>query len=169
MHTYTTIAGGMMAAFPATIMPSTPRVTVFVAASPAGIAGAAEGLARFQADHGLDVEAGWPVYVALDEILSNIVRHGGGHGKGPIIEVTFAVAAAGLEVTIVDDGPEFDPLKAPEPDLTSPIEERQPGGLGVHLVKRLMDRVEYARREGRNHLVITYRARSSDPPGLGRE
>jgi anti-sigma regulatory factor (Ser/Thr protein kinase) len=159
----------MMAGFPATTMSSTPRVTVLVAASPAGIAAAADGLARFQADCGLDREAGWPVYVALDEILSNIVRHGGGQGREPLIEVSFAIAAAGLEVTIADDGPEFDPLGLPEPDLTPPIEERQPGGLGVHLVRRLMDRVEYARREERNYLVITYRARPSSPPGLGRE
>ncbi len=151
-----------MAGFPATFMSSTPRVTVLVAASPAGIAAAADSLARFQADHGLDPEAGWPVHVALDEILSNIVRHGGSRGRAPAIEVSFAIAAAGLQVTVVDDGPEFNPLNLPEPDLTSSIEERQPGGLGVHLVKRLMDRVEYARREGRNHLVITYRARPSE-------
>ncbi len=158
-----------MAASPATIMPSTPRVTVFVAASPAGVVAAGNDLVRFQADHGMDPEAAWPVHVALDEILSNIVRHGGSQGRDPLIEVSFVIDSADLEVTIVDDGPEFDPLNLPGPDLTSSIDERQPGGLGVHLVKRLMDRVEYARRGGRNHLVITYHVRPSNPPGLGRE
>lgn len=150
-------------------MPSTPRVTVRVAASPDGIAAAADGLARFQADHGIDQAAGWPVHVALDEILSNIVRHGHGPGPDASIEVTVALTADGLQVTVADDGPEFDPLQLPEPDLTSPLDERRPGGLGVHLVRRLMDRVEYARFDGRNHLVITYRARPPGPPDRGRE
>lgn len=158
-----------MAAFTATTMSSTPRVTVLVAASPAGIAAAAEGLSRFQADHGLAGQAAWPVQVVLDEILSNVVRHGGGRGREPLIEVTFAIAADALQVTIVDDGPEFDPLQLPEPDLTSPLGERRPGGLGVHLVKRLMDRVEYARRDGRNHLVITHRAGASVARDRGKE
>jgi serine/threonine-protein kinase RsbW len=158
-----------MAEFSTTTMPSTPRVTVRVAASPDGIAAAAECLDRFQADRGFDPAALWPVQVAMDEILSNIVRHG--HRPGPAfsIEVTIALAAAGLQVTIADDGPEFDPLRLPEPDLSSSLEERRPGGFGVHLVKRLMDRVEYARRDGRNYLVITYRGQPSDALGWERE
>lgn len=153
-----------MVAISLTAMTSTSLVTVRVDASPAGIAAAADALSRLQAGHGVGRETGWPVHVALDEILSNIVRHGGGSGRAPDIEVTFAVTDDAVQVTIVDDGPEFDPLQAPEPDLSSRLEDRKPGGLGVHLVKRLMDRVEYARREGRNWLVMTRGIRASEHP-----
>ncbi len=146
-----------MVPFLPTTMPTTPGSTVRVAASDAGIAAAAEALDRFQADQGLDPGAMWPVHVALDEILSNIVRHGAGRLEERLVDLTFVLTAAGIEVTIVDDGPEFDPLRVPEPDLTSPLQIRQPGGLGIHFVRRLMDRVEYACRDGRNHLHIVHR------------
>jgi len=58
---------------------------------------------------------------------------------------------------VSDDGPAFNPLQVPEPDVAATLEERRPGGLGVHLVRQLMDRVEYRRAEGRNCLVMTWR------------
>ncbi|HEX4193960.1 MAG TPA: ATP-binding protein, partial [Stellaceae bacterium] len=53
-----------------------------------------------------------------------------------------------------DDGRAFDPLNAPPPDLDSAIEDRRIGGLGVHLVKTMMDDVTYAYRDGRNHVTL---------------
>ncbi len=152
-----------------TPMCSTPRMTIRVAASQAGIAAASDGLDRFQADAGLDSNAVWPLHVALDEILSNILRHGGSQSADSLVEVTCDRTASGIEVTIVDDGPEFDPLRAPAPDLTSSLEERRAGGLGIHFVRRLMDRVDYARRDGRNHLVIGRRIAGPAGRGVGKE
>jgi anti-sigma regulatory factor (Ser/Thr protein kinase) len=140
-----------------------------VAPTTAGVATAFERLDLFQAEQGLDPEAAWRVHVALDEILSNVVRHGGGEGRAPTIDVTLNSTAFGLEVAVVDDGPEFDPLTLSEPDVTSSLEDRQPGGLGVYLVRRLMDRVEYTRRDGRNHLVMTRRTRAQELPAGRRE
>ena len=105
-----------MVAFLPTPMPSTSRVTVRVAAGLSGIAAAADRLSRFLGEVGINPESAWPVHVALDEILSNIVRHGGDQGRAPLIDVTFAAVDDGLEVTVVDDGREFNPLQAPEPD-----------------------------------------------------
>ena len=56
--------------------------------------------------------------------------------------------------SVEDDGLPFNPLEAPEPDLDSPIETRQIGGLGIHLVRNVTDGLEYRRNEGRNRLVI---------------
>jgi serine/threonine-protein kinase RsbW len=148
-------------------MTSTTRLTVRVAASPAGIRTAADVLDTFQADHGLNQAPGWPVQVALDEILSNIVRHGSAGRADPFIEVTFALVDGSLQLTIVDDGPGLNPLALAEPDLTAPLEDRRPGGLGVHLVKHLMDRAEYTRQDGRNHLVLTWRGPGEDQQERG--
>ena len=59
---------------------------------------------------------------------------------------------------IADDGRPFDPLtEAPEPDLESAIEDRPIGGLGVHLVRTMMDEVRYRREEGKNRLTLVKR------------
>ena len=120
-----------------------PQLTVRVPASQDGLRAAAGALDRFEAAHALDPEAGWPVHVALDEVLSNVVLHGTAGRPNRVIDVTFALVAGSLEVTVVDDGPEWDPLTRPPPDTEAPIETRRPGGLGVHLVRNLMDRVTY--------------------------
>jgi anti-sigma regulatory factor (Ser/Thr protein kinase) len=57
-------------------------------------------------------------------------------------------------VEIVDDGREFDPRQAPAPE-PQPAGRREPGGLGIHLVKQLVDRLEYERIDGRNRTVVT--------------
>ena len=63
------------------------------------------------------------------------------------------------EVVVSDDGPAFDPLAAAAPDTSLGVEERPIGGLGIALVRRLMDEVEYERRDGRNHLRLAPAAR----------
>jgi serine/threonine-protein kinase RsbW len=138
-------------------MVSEPRLTVRVDASQDGLRAAARALDRFEADQALAPESAWPVHVALDEILSNIVLHGSAGRTDTEIEVTFALRSGDLEVAVVDDGPELNPLTLPAPDTTAPLEDRQPGGLGVHLVRSLMDRVTYSREDDRNRLVFARR------------
>jgi anti-sigma regulatory factor (Ser/Thr protein kinase) len=58
---------------------------------------------------------------------------------------------------VADDGREFDPLQARAPDLASSVEQRNVGGVGIHLVRTLAERVEYARVAGRNVLSVTIR------------
>ena len=92
--------------------------------------------------------------VALDELLVNLVEHGGCPGPASI-DVRLDRAAACLSVRVVDRGEAFDPLlEAPNPDTTSALENRPVGGLGLLLVRRLMDRVEYRRADGSNQLTI---------------
>jgi len=61
------------------------------------------------------------------------------------------------EVVVTDDGPAFDPLGAPEPDMSLGVEERPVGGLGIALVRKLMDETEYERRDGKNRLRLRRR------------
>ena len=59
-----------------------------------------------------------------------------------------------VTVTITDDGPPFDPFRQAAPDTTLSVDERPIGGLGIHLVRELMDEVSYQRRDGQNVVVL---------------
>ena len=87
--------------------------------------------------------------IAFDELLSNIIRHGGG-----TIYVTIRLADGAIRAIITDDGPPFDPLARPAPDIDLDIDERAIGGLGIQLVLDMMDEVEYTYQDGRNRLTI---------------
>jgi serine/threonine-protein kinase RsbW len=121
-----------------------------------GVAQAIEAMGRFGIAHALPERVRQDLQVALDEILSNVVRHGL-RGREGVFCVSYAVADDAVSVEVVDDAPAFDPLSLPAPDTDAPLDARVPGGLGVALVSALMDDVRYERREGRNHLVMTRR------------
>jgi len=112
----------------------------------------ADSLGAFCAEERLPHEAAWRLRVALDEIVANIVSYGKTGGLAAL-DVWFRRLGDVVEVTIEDDGPAFDPLARPAPDLGLPLEARTPGGLGIALVRALMDDVRYA-RTNRNVLTI---------------
>lgn len=93
-----------------------------------------------------------PVGLALEEVLSNVLRHGRMDGCPRGIRVTFNVREQGFEFEVSDAATPFDPLARPEPDITLGLDQRRPGGLGVFIVKKLADELNYERREDRNHL-----------------
>ncbi|MBV9726155.1 MAG: ATP-binding protein [Gammaproteobacteria bacterium] len=95
--------------------------------------------------------------LALEEIFMNVVMHGSSEGEPRQVEVSLALTAAGLTLTVEDDGPGFDPLSLPSPNLSASVAERPVGGLGVFLVRRMMDTVSYARVAGRNQLRMSKR------------
>jgi anti-sigma regulatory factor (Ser/Thr protein kinase) len=71
------------------------------------------------------------------------------------VEVSLALVENGLTMTVEDNGPQFDPLTLPPPDLTTSLAERPVGGLGVFLVRRVMDAVSYQRVGSLNRLTVT--------------
>jgi serine/threonine-protein kinase RsbW len=91
--------------------------------------------------------------LALEEVVANVFDHGAGG------EVSLRIVCDNSEIAaeVVDSGPAFDPLAATDPDVDAGIEERPLGGLGVFLVKKLMDRVHYRRRERHNHVYLAKR------------
>jgi serine/threonine-protein kinase RsbW len=98
--------------------------------------------------------------VALDEVLSNVVRHGSAAGTVGPIAVELDVLGSRIEVVVTDDAPAFNPLEVQAPDASVSLEDRPLGGLGIALVKALMDEVTYERRDGRNRL--TFRKKLED-------
>ena len=131
------------------------RDAQFVAA-PLASRQVAEALDAFCTRERLPADLRWRLQVAVDEIVSNLVNHAAAGATTPAFDVSFVRTDDEVEITIADDGPPFDPLARPDPDTTLPLESRKPGGLGILLVKSLMDDVSYE-RTGRN--VLTMRKR----------
>lgn len=112
---------------------------------------------EFWAQCGLPEELEGDVNLALEEMLANVILHGYQDHAEHSIVVSLEMAGDEVRVAIDDDGVPFNPLDAPEADLSGPLETRPIGGLGIHLVRSLMDRLEYGRSADRNHLVMTKR------------
>lgn len=92
--------------------------------------------------------------MAFDEVISNIAAYGSAHDP---IQVRVEVAADEVRAEVSDDGVAFDPLRLPDPDVTSDIDDRAIGGLGVFLVRKIMDAVTYERGDARNCLHFSKR------------
>ena len=101
------------------------------------------------------VKAQMAIDIALDEILANICHYAYAPGTGTV-EVCVDLDAENrtAEITFRDSGVPFDPLQREEPDTTLSAEERKIGGLGIFLVRKTMDAMEYRREGGSNVLTI---------------
>ena len=133
--------------------------TLVVAATTDGLEQAESGLDAFSAAHGLTRNDTWPFHVAIDEILSNIVKYGlAGEGAQGRVEIRLLLESEALEMVILDDAAPFNPLEAERPDTDLAAEEREIGGLGIEIVRRLMDSIEYERVQSRqNRLTLRRR------------
>jgi serine/threonine-protein kinase RsbW len=112
-------------------------------------------LRQFWADARLLPAQALAFELALEEVFMNVVRHGSPVGTTPRVEVSLSLRDSQLAMTIADDGPPFDPLTVPPPDLTASLGARPVGGLGVFLVRQMMDAVSYQRVGSRNQLRLT--------------
>ena len=95
----------------------------------------------------------FPVHLAMEELFVNMVHYN--PTVTTDIEVTVSVDDA-VTVSLVDNGgAEFDVTTKREVDIDAPLEERKPGGLGVHLVQNLVDTLEYEYQDGRGEVIFT--------------
>ncbi len=110
-------------------------------------------------------EAGnWPpdlvfqVDLVLEELIVNTVNYGYDDDARHEIEITLTSDADVFTVEIIDGGHAFNPLSdAPEPDLDAEIADRPIGGLGIHLMRAMMDEVHYRREQDKNYLTLIKR------------
>lgn len=106
--------------------------------------------------HGCSDRALLQVAVAVDEIFGNIAHYAYAEEKGDV-NVRVDVKDGFAEIIFTDEGVPFNPLKSEEPDVSLSAEERDIGGLGIFLVKKTMDNLEYEYKDGRNILKLTKR------------
>jgi phosphoserine phosphatase RsbU/P len=118
-------------------------------------------LTEFGQHHGLDPKIVHDLNLALEEILTNIISYGYTDNREHEIKVRLSVQPGEVKAEVEDDGQPFDPLAAPEPDTAKSLEERPIGGLGIHLVRKLMDNLEYKRQGERNLLTMKKKTQES--------
>ncbi|MBO4853254.1 MAG: ATP-binding protein [Schwartzia sp.] len=95
------------------------------------------------------------VELVTEEIFVNIASYAYPETGGFVtIRRSGGEGPEGLTLTFIDGGVPYDPLQKPDPDLTLPLEERPIGGLGVFLVKELVDEVRYENKDGKNILTV---------------
>lgn len=99
----------------------------------------------------------------FDEVLSNVVSYAYTDDADHDIKVRLEVVGGQVVVSIVDDGVPFNPLTVPAPDTTTPLMERELGGLGTHLVRSLVDEAAYERRGDSNVLTFGIRLEPEGP------
>ncbi len=93
--------------------------------------------------------------LALEEAVTNVIDYAYPEGTVGNVDIDTAVTDTALTFTITDSGKPFDPTARAEVDIQADIEDRPVGGLGIHLVRKIMDEVRYERRGGRNVLILT--------------
>ena len=92
--------------------------------------------------------------LAIEEIVTNCIQYGYGDDLEHTILITLAMSDEALTMQIADDGLAFDPLSAPSPDFSIDLQSRAEGGLGIHLLRNLADRIAYERRDGTNKITL---------------
>jgi len=107
---------------------------------------------------GLEEDAVYHCQLAVDEACTNIVEHSYRRdGAEYPIEVVCRFEGARFYITVIDDGPAFDPLARLDPDPAATLDAREPGGWGIYFIKQVMDEITYEFEENRNHLVMMKR------------
>ena len=96
--------------------------------------------------------------LAVEELGVNIVNYGHDDDKAHEIKIVISSEDEAITIEVEDDGHAFNPLSdAPAPDLDAEVEDRTVGGLGIHLVRTMMDEVHYQRQQNKNCLTLVKR------------
>ena len=109
----------------------------------------------------IDQSVRFPIHLAMEELFVNLVKYNPGASCDIVIEV--AVNDGAVTATITDfDAGEFDVTRNPGVDTVAPLEERKPGGLGLHLIQKMVDHLEYDYHHGRSRIRFSKEPGSSD-------
>jgi anti-sigma regulatory factor (Ser/Thr protein kinase) len=113
-----------------------------------------DALERFFGEHELPSRALHELQLAVEEHLTNICSYGFADDAAHTIIARIALVRGAVCVEVEDDGRAFNPLSHPAPDLALSIDERPIGGLGIHMIRKSVDALEYRRERDRNVLMM---------------
>ena len=92
--------------------------------------------------------------ISVEEYLVNLINYGYGRDARRRVHVTATRTGLGASIVVIDDSEPFNLVHAPEAEVSSPVEEREIGGLGIHLIRNMMDHVSYRTEGGHNRLTM---------------
>ena len=124
--------------------------SISVVPDQASISGVSDFFDRCLDEFAVPLRIGYSVKVVTDEIYSNIVYYSG----AKTAELLFQNDPERITLVFADDGKPYDPLEAEDPDITSGVEERKIGGLGLFMVKKMAESTQYEYTGGRNRLTV---------------
>ena len=101
-------------------------------------------------DHGITLS----LNLALEEAVTNVIMYAYPEGTDGLVDIEAIMREKTLTFIISDNGKEFDPTAKPDADITLNVEDRPIGGLGIYLVRNIMDSVSYERTDGKNILTM---------------
>jgi anti-sigma regulatory factor (Ser/Thr protein kinase) len=113
-----------------------------------------ESFNQFAREHGIPDAIRRKINLVFDELLNNIISYAYGDDDEHLMEIVISLVNGRLVTTISDDGRAFNPFESEAPDTGLSVDERPIGGLGVHLVRSVMDTVKYERHGRRNVVTL---------------
>ena len=116
--------------------------------------GLIEGVEGFLDERGVGLKTAYSVNLVLEEVITNIIKYGYDDQDMHEVRVEVGLRDGGVGIVIEDDGHEFNPLEAEDPDMESALEDREPGGLGLFLTKSVTTEAAYVRSKGMNVLTL---------------
>ena len=141
---------------------STDQIVVRIANDLSELAPLAGIVEEFCERNEMPMKLAFNLKLALDEMITNTVSYGYEDGEKHTIEVRIMREGDTFTVELEDDAQAYNPLEAPEADLEAEIDDRPIGGLGVHLVRTIMDTVNYRRDGDRNLLIMSKKGRDEE-------
>ncbi len=130
------------------------RLDATIGNTPEELAPLLERAAAFIGEAALSPAAAFEAQLVIEEAVVNVIRYAFPGGERHDIVVRIEIGEREMRIEVIDDGVPFDPTRVPPADVTSPIESRPVGGLGIHLIRSMMDQVGYHRHDGHNHLTM---------------
>lgn len=130
-----------------------------------GISAAAQWVDTIAADQKFPEELVFALQVCVEELLTNVVRHGGAKSTGDLseiaippvnVEITISTSARGVSMAVEDDGKPFDIVNAPAHRIDQPLDEVQPGGLGIQLIRNFASSIAYEQAGLGNRVIVEF-------------
>jgi serine/threonine-protein kinase RsbW len=126
--------------------------TLSVEASTEHLAEVRDFVASHAENIGLDQKMISEIRLAVDEAYTNIIKHAYGNNSAETVNIEIGSDDDQLWITLIDSGKSFDPESYREPDLMKRIKEKKRGGMGVYLIRKVMDQVHYNRKGKSNEI-----------------